>query len=58
MQKHSNHQHRSDMGLPLLAAIIIGLFFFGAYLAVERLSVGALPSLGPWKAGAKGKYRY
>ncbi len=45
MQKNSDHQHRTDAGLPLLAAIIIGLLFFGTYLAVERFSAEALPSL-------------
>ncbi|MBQ8357562.1 MAG: DHH family phosphoesterase [Clostridia bacterium] len=46
MQKHSDPQLRSDSGLPLLTTIIIGLFFFGTYLAVERLSPDAVPSLG------------
>ena len=46
MQKQTDHQHRSDAGLPLLATLIIGLLFFGVYLAVERLSANALPPLG------------
>ena len=45
MQKHSDPQ-RSLSGLPLLTSLIIGLLFFGSYLAVERLSANALPSLG------------
>ena len=45
MQKHSDPQ-RSLSGLPLLTSLIIGLLFFGSYLAVERLSGNALPSLG------------
>ena len=45
MQKHSDHQHHADTGLPLLVTIIIGLLFFGTYLAVERLSSKAMPSL-------------
>ncbi|MBO5327196.1 MAG: DHH family phosphoesterase, partial [Clostridia bacterium] len=45
MQKHSDHQHRADPGLPLLVTIIIGALFFGTYLAVERLSAKAMPSL-------------
>ena len=44
MQKHPEHQHRPDTGVPLLTAIIIGLLFFGSYLAAERLSQSALPS--------------
>ncbi|MBE6690904.1 MAG: hypothetical protein E7590_06430 [Ruminococcaceae bacterium] len=46
MQKHSDHQRHADTGLPLLSLIIIGLLFFGSYLAVERLTPSALPSLG------------
>jgi c-di-AMP phosphodiesterase-like protein len=45
MQKHSDHQHHSDTGLPLLVTIIIGLLFFGTYLAMERLSSTAMPTL-------------
>ena len=41
MQKHSDQQHRSEKGFPLLAVILIGLIFFGIYLAVERLSPDA-----------------
>ena len=45
MQKHSDPQ-RTQSGLPLLTSLIIGLLFFGSYLAVERLSAKELPSLG------------
>ena len=46
MQKHPEHPHRTDTGLPLLAAIIIGLLFFGAYLATEQLSELAIHPVG------------
>ncbi len=46
MQKHSDYQRRSDSGFPLLTTIIIGLLFFGTYLAVERLSPDATPGMG------------
>lgn len=45
MQKHSDPRH-SDSGLPLLVSLVIGLLFFGSYLAVERLSIRALPPFG------------
>lgn len=45
MQKTSDQQHRSGKGLPLLFVILIGLFFFGAYMATERLALHALPSI-------------
>ena len=45
MQKHSDRQHHSDSGLPLLVTILIGLLFFGTYLAVERLSKREMPPL-------------
>ena len=44
MQKHSDSR-QNQSGLPLLTALIIGLLFFGSYLAVERLSTRSLPSL-------------
>ena len=44
MQKHPEHQHHPDTGVPLLTAIIIGLLFFGSYLAAERLSQSTMPS--------------
>ena len=46
MQKHTDHQHRADLGLPLLAIIIIGLLFFGSYLAVEFFAPDTVPTLG------------
>ena len=46
MQKHSDHQRRSDSGFSVLAAIIMGVLFFGTYLAVERLTPDALPKMG------------
>ena len=46
MQKHTDHQHRADLGLPLLAIIIIGLLFFGSYLAVEFSAPDTVPTLG------------
>ena len=45
MQKHSDSR-QSDSGLPLLVSLIIGLIFFGTYLAVERISADGLPHLG------------
>ena len=44
MQKHSDHSFRS--ALPLLVSIIIGVLFFGTYLAVERVTPDRLPSFG------------
>ncbi|MBR6727965.1 MAG: DHH family phosphoesterase [Clostridia bacterium] len=45
MQKHSDPQH-TQSGLPLLTSLLIGLLFFGSYLAVERLAVSSPPTLG------------
>lgn len=45
MQKHSDPQH-TQSGLPLLTSLIIGLLFFGSYLAVEHLAISGLPAFG------------
>ena len=44
MQKHSDHSPRPT--LPLLISLIIGVLFFGTYLAVERVTPDRLPSFG------------
>ena len=44
MQKHSDRSFRPT--LPLLISLIIGVLFFGTYLAVERLNPNGLPSFG------------
>ncbi len=46
MQKHYDHSNRSDSGIPLLISILLGLLFFGSYLAVERFLSGA--ATGKW----------
>ena len=40
MQKHFERSNRSDSGIPLLISIVLGLLFFGSYLAVERFFPG------------------
>ncbi len=46
MQKHFERTLRSDSGIPLLVSIILGLLFFGSYLAVERFVPSA--ATGQW----------
>ncbi len=49
MQKHFEHNHRSDSGIPLLISILLGLLFFGSYLAVDRFVVStSTRPLTPW----------
>ena len=44
MQKRTDLTTRSDLGIPLLVSIVLGLLFFGAYLIVERAAAQALPA--------------
>ncbi len=37
MQKRNDHSYRFDYGVPLLVTILLGVLFFGSYLAIERL---------------------
>ena len=37
MQKQNDHSYRFDYGVPLLVSILLGVLFFGAYLAVGWL---------------------
>ena len=37
MQKQNDHSYQFDYGVPLLVSILLGVLFFGTYLAVERL---------------------
>ena len=37
MQKQNDHSYRFDYGVPLLVSILVGVLFFGAYLAVGWL---------------------
>jgi Ca2+/Na+ antiporter len=49
MQKHFERNLRSDSGIPLLVSIILGLLFFGSYLAVEHFVPSAATGrLTPW----------
>ena len=48
MQKKSEQAYRSDFAIPLLVCILMGLLFFGSYLAVEHFSEAPLPrAIGP-----------
>lgn len=48
MQKNAEHPYRSDSGTPLIVCIVLGVLFFGSYIAVERLAKTDMPPV--WTA--------
>ncbi|MBQ3483731.1 MAG: DHH family phosphoesterase [Clostridia bacterium] len=45
MQKNAEHSYRSDSGTPLIVCIVLGVLFFGSYIAVEHLAGSSMPPI-------------